>query len=155
MQQPIRDFMKQLKKRSERGSILMVVLFIAAAIGALAALSSSRVVSETRQQKNLENESLALTDAYAQLQLAMNVVNTSGYTDENRNVHLLEAMAGDYGGTAGGDAESAEAWLRDPSGILHGKIDGTDVRCYTGRDYIQRLASLKGETPGEVDPTGT
>jgi type II secretory pathway pseudopilin PulG len=132
----------------------MVVLFIAAAIGALAALSSSRVVSETRQQKNLENESLALTDAYAQLQLAMNVVNTSGYTDENRNVHLLEAMAGDYGGTAGGDAESAEAWLRDPSGILHGKIDGTDVRCYTGRDYIQRLASLKGETPGEVDPTG-
>ena len=58
--------MKQLKKRSERGSILMVVLFIAAAIGALAALSSSRVVSETRQQKNLENESLALTDAYAQ-----------------------------------------------------------------------------------------
>jgi type II secretory pathway pseudopilin PulG len=146
--------MKQ-QQRSERGTILVVVLFIATAIGALAALSSSRVVTETRQQKVLEDESHALTDAYAQLQMAMNVVNTSAYTDENRNIQLLEAMAGDYGGTAGGDPESTEAWLRDPSGILHGKIDGTDVRCYTGRDYIQRLAFLKGETPTEVDPTGT
>ncbi len=145
--------MKQ-QQRSERGTILVVVLFIAAAIGALAALSSSRVVTETRQQRVLEHESLALTDAYAQLQMAMNVVNTSAYTDENRNVQLLEAMAGDYGGTAGGDPVSEEVWLRDPSGILHGKIEGTDVRCYTGRDYIQRLASLKGETPTEVDPMG-
>jgi len=42
-----------------------------------------------------------------------------------------------------------------PTGIQHGKIYGTDVRCYEGRDYIQRLAALKGETPQEVDPTGT
>jgi len=147
--------MKQQRTRSERGTILVVVLFIAAAIGALAALSSGRVVTEIRHQKILENESLALTDAYAQLQLAMNVVNTSGYTDENRNVQLLNSMAGDYGGTIGGEPESAQDWLRDPTGIQHGKVDGTDVRCYLGRDYIQRLAALKGETPQEVDPTGT
>ncbi|MHC4163314.1 MAG: hypothetical protein ACYSUM_14390 [Planctomycetota bacterium] len=146
--------MKQ-QQRSERGTILVVVLFLATAIGALAALSSSRVVTETRQQRVLENESLALTDAYAQLQLAMNVVNTSAYTDENRNIELLNAMAGDYGGTVAGDPESEASWMRDPSGIQHGKIDGTDVRCYLGRDYIQRLAALKGETPQEVDPTGT
>jgi hypothetical protein len=142
------------QQRSERGSMLIVVLFLAAAIGALAALSSSRVVMETRQQTVLEHESLALTDAYAQLQLAMNVVNTSAYTDENRNIELLDAMAGDFGGTAGGEPDSAEVWLQDPSGIVHGKINGTDVRCYRGRDYIQRLAKLNGETPEEVDPTG-
>jgi hypothetical protein len=146
--------MKQ-QQRSERGTILVVVLFIATAIGALAALSSGRVVQETRQQRVMENESQALTDAYAQLQLAMNVVNTSAYTDENRNIELLEAMAGDHGGTVGGESEPEEAWLRDPGAILHGKIEGTDVRCYEGRDYIQRLAALKGETVEEVDPTGT
>jgi hypothetical protein len=84
----------------------------------------------------------------------MNVVNTSAYTDENRNVELLNAMAGDYGGTVAGDPEADESWLRDPDGITHGKINGTDVRCYLGRDYIQRLAELKGEEPTEVDPSG-
>jgi hypothetical protein len=142
------------QNRSERGTILVVVLFIAAAIGALAALSSSRVITEIRHQAVLEDESLALTDAYAQLQLAMNVVNTSAYTDENRNIQLLDAIAGNYGGTAGGEDDSADVWLQDPTGILHGKINGTDVRCYRGRDYIQRLAKLKGETPVEIDPTG-
>ena len=68
------------------------MLFIATAIGALAALSSSRVVTETRQQKVLEDESHALTDAYAQLQLAMNVVNTSAYTDENELRSHIEGL---------------------------------------------------------------
>jgi hypothetical protein len=140
--------------QTERGSILFAVLFLAAAIGALAALSSSRVVMETRQQSVLEHEAVALTDAYAQLQLAMNVVNTSPYTDDNRNIELLEAMNGEFGGTVAGDPDAAEPWLRDPGEVLHGKVRGTDVRVYLGRDYIQRLAVLKGEEPTEIDPYG-
>ncbi|MHC4549349.1 MAG: hypothetical protein ACYTEZ_11295 [Planctomycetota bacterium] len=138
----------------ERGTILVVILFIAASIAALAAISSSRVVAETKHQKVLENESLAFNEAYAQLQMALNVVNTSAYTDENKNIQLRDALAGSYGGTAGGDSPSADVWLQDPSGVVHGKIEGTDVRCYRGRDYIQRLAMLKGQTPVTVDPTG-
>ncbi|MHC4547845.1 MAG: hypothetical protein ACYTEZ_03630 [Planctomycetota bacterium] len=140
--------------KAERGTILVVILFIASAIAALAALSSSRVVTETRHQQVMEDESLALNEAYAQLQLALNVVNTSAYTDENKNIELLDAMLGAFGGTAGGDPESSYVWLQDPGGVVHGKIQGTDVRCYRGRDYIQRLAMLKGETPVEVDPGG-
>jgi Tfp pilus assembly protein PilX len=64
--------------KAERGTILVVILFIASAIAALAALSSSRVVTETRHQQVMEDESLALNEAYAQLQLALNVVNTAG-----------------------------------------------------------------------------
>ena len=140
--------------RNEKGAMLFVVLFIAAAIAALAAISSSRVVTETRSQKALEEESLAYNEAYSQLQLAMNVVNTSAYTDENKNIQLRDAMLGDFGGTAGGETASTEAWLQDPAGVFHGRIQGTDVRCYTGRDYLQRLAQLKGETVGDVDPDG-
>ncbi|MHC4547472.1 MAG: hypothetical protein ACYTEZ_01735 [Planctomycetota bacterium] len=140
--------------RSERGMVLVVVLFLAAAVAALAALSSSRIVAATRDQKVLEDESLAFNEAYAQLQMALNVVNTSAYDDENRNLELLEAVSGDHGGTAGGDTPPAEEWLQDPEGVSHGKVEGTDVRVYRGRDYIQRLAKLKGETPAEVDPDG-
>jgi hypothetical protein len=140
--------------RAERGSILVVILFIASAIAALAALSSSRIVSESRHQGVLEDETLAVNDAYAQLQMALNIVNTSAYTDENRNIELLEAIDGHHGGTAGGEAPSDEPWRQDPSDVLHGKIRGTDVRVYLGRDYIQRLALLRGETPTEVDPYG-
>ena len=132
------------QRRSERGTILVVILFIASAIAALAAISSSRVVTEIRSQKVLEEESLAYNEAYSQLQLAMNVVNTSAYTDENKNIELRDAMLGDFGGTAGNESVTGAVWLQDPSGVLHGKIQGTDVRCYTGRDYVQRLAQLKG-----------
>ncbi len=143
------------RMRTERGTVLVtVILFVAIAIAALAAISSSRVVSESDHQKALEQESQALNGAYGQLQLAMNVVNTSAYTDENRNIELRDAAAGLFGGTAGGEAESVEAWLRDPLGVLHGKVRGTDVRVYRGRDYVQRIALLKGVTPAAVDPEG-
>ena len=148
----------------ERGTILVtVILFIAVAIAGLAAISSSRVVTETEHQKTLEEETRAYHEAYAQLQLALNVVNSSAYTDENKNIELRNSMEGDYGGTVstttvtttvtyttelGTDGE----WLRDPEGILHGKIKGTDVRVYNGRDYIQRLSALKGRVLSAVDP---
>src|SRR5512134_2106182 len=140
---------------AERGTILVtVILFVAIAIAALAAISSSRVVSESDHQRALEQESQALNGAYGQIQLAMNVVNSSAYTDDNRNIELRDAVAGLYGGTAGGEAVAAEQWLRDPLGVVHGKIRGTDVRVYRGRDYVQRIAQLRGETPAAVDLDG-
>ncbi|MHC4972505.1 MAG: hypothetical protein ACYTG3_09245 [Planctomycetota bacterium] len=141
-------------RRDERGSILFVVLFLATAIAALAALSSGRVVAEVRTQEVLEDETQALGEAYAQLQVALNVVNTSAYNERNQNLALLDAVNGDFGGTAGGEASAEESWLDDPEGITHGKVDGTDVRVYRGREYIERLAKFKGEMPAEVDPEG-
>ena len=139
-------------RNRERGTILVVVLVIATAIAALAAISSGRVVSETRHQRVLEHEALALNEAYAQLQVALNVVNTSAYTDENNNIELRDAIKGDHGGTIAGNEDTAEVWMHDPDGVLHGQIKGTDVRVYRGREYIQRLAALKGDTPVAVDP---
>jgi hypothetical protein len=144
----------QYRRDRERGTILVVVLVIATAIAALAAISSGRVVSETRHQRVLEHESLALNEAYAQLQVALNVVNTSAYTDENSNIELRDAVKGDHGGTVAGNEDTTESWMHDPEGVLHGQIKGTDVRVYRGREYVQRLAALKGETPVGVDPGG-
>ncbi|MCK6458259.1 MAG: hypothetical protein L6Q95_00005 [Planctomycetes bacterium] len=138
---------------------MTVILFIAVAIAGLAAISSSRVVTESGHQRLLEEETRAYHEAYSQLQRALNVVNASAYTDENRNIEIRDAMQGEFGGTVvtttvtyttefGADDE----WLKDPDGILHGKIKGTDVRVYNGRDYIQRLAALKGQTATAVDP---
>jgi glutathione peroxidase-family protein len=84
----------------------------------------------------------------------MNVVNTSPYTDENRNIELRNSMNGDHGGTVAGEPDTDEPWLQDPTGVLHGKIRATDVRVYRGREYIERLAALKGDTPVAVDPEG-
>jgi len=139
-------------KEHQRGTILVVVLFLASAIAALAAISSGRVVTETRQQQTLERETRAYNDAYAQLQLALNVVNTSAYNDENQNLELLEAITGKHGGTVAGEDPPVEAWLHDPEGVLHGKIEGTDVRVYRAKDYIKRLAVLKGDDVVDVDP---
>jgi hypothetical protein len=139
-----------------------VILFIAVAIAGLAAISSSRVVTETEHQRTLEEETRAYHEAYAQLQMALNVVNASAYTDENKNVELRNSMEGDYGGTVSTTTVTTtttyttqlntEEWLQDPDGILHGKIKGTDVRVYNGRDYILRLAALKGVVASAVDP---
>jgi hypothetical protein len=139
-----------------------VILFIAVAIAGLAAISSSRVVTETEHQRTLEEETRAYHEAYAQLQMALNVVNASAYTDENKNVELRNSMEGDFGGTVSTTTVTttvtyttelgAEEWLRDPDGILHGKVKGTDVRVYNGRDYIQRLGALKGRIASAVDP---
>jgi hypothetical protein len=79
-------------------------------------------------------------------------VNTSAYTDETNNIELRDAMKGDHGGTVAGAEDTAESWMHDPTGVLHGRIQGTDVRVYRGREYIQRLAALKGDTPVAVDP---
>ncbi|MHC4817029.1 MAG: hypothetical protein ACYTF8_03060, partial [Planctomycetota bacterium] len=141
-------------RRGERGSILFVVLFLATAIAALATLSSSRVVAEVRTQKVLEDETQALSEAYAQLQVALNVVNTSAYNEKNQNLALLDAVNGDFGGTAGGETPTEESWLEDPEGITYGRVDRTDVRVYRGREYIERLAKFRGEMPTEVDPDG-
>jgi hypothetical protein len=153
----------------ERGTILVtVILFIAIAIAGLAAISSSRVVTETEHQRALEAETRAYHEAYTQLQVALNVVNASPYTDENRNISLRDSMEGLFGGTVPNAVQTAtrvvagtvsaykdqveDTWLLDPEGVTHGKIEGTDVRVYRGRDYILRLAALKGQVASTVDP---
>jgi len=146
--------MRGNRRDGERGTILLIVVFLATAIAGLAALSSGRVVTEARHQTVLEQESRAYNEAYAKIQLALNVVNTSAYNDENQNIELLEAIEGKHGGTVAGEDPPEEEWLRDPEGVLHGKVDGTDVRVYRARDYIKRLAKLKGHDIDDVDPAG-
>lgn len=183
------------RRRQERGVLLLVVVFIATAIAGLAAIVSSRVVSETRQQRTLENETRAFNAAYAQLHMALNVVNTSAYNEKNQNVELRESLLGLHGGTiapepgateavgevlfyqgqngesgrlvepggftTGFDRVNAEAgtlatdtWLDNKNDPLYGFISGTNVRVYSGRDYIKRLMRLRGEPVTEVDPFG-
>jgi len=89
----------QRRQRDERGHILLVIVFIATAIAGLAAITSGRVVSETKQQRVMEDETKAFKSAYAQLHVAMNVVNTSAYNDQNQNLILRNAVTGLYGGT--------------------------------------------------------
>jgi len=140
-------------RESQRGTILGVILFIATAIAALAAITSGRVVSETRMQRTMEQETRAYNEAYAQLQLALNVVNNSSYNDTNQNLELKAAMDGDHGGTAGSESDDHLAkWLHDPEDVVHGKIRGTDVRVYRGKDYLKRIAFLKGESFTDPDP---
>ncbi len=169
------------REGAERGTILLVVVFIATAIAGLALLGSSRVVTETRHHRVMENETQAYNDAFAQIHLAMNVVNTSAYDDNNQNLALREAIAGQFGGTAasatgtttqtttngGGKTTAAadpavlvdagsdgESWLDDPEGVVHGLIENTSVRVYRGRDYIRRLQKLRGDEVSDVDPFG-
>ncbi len=158
------------RERAERGTILLVVVFIATAIAGLALLGSSRVVSETRHHRVLENETQAYNDAFAQIHLAMNVVNTSAYDDENKNVAIREAIAGQFGGTIAdklsvtkttqtsvtyvADEERVDGWMEDPDGVFHGLIQNTSVRVYQARDYIKRVQKLRGTDVTDVDPLG-
>ncbi len=87
------------RRNGERGSLLLVVVFIATSIAGLAALISGRVVSEMKQQEVLEQETRAFNGAYAQINLAMNVVNTSAYNEKNQNLALRNAIDGGNGGT--------------------------------------------------------
>ena len=107
--------MKQPENRAERGTILLVVVFIATAIAGLALISSGRVVTETRYQLVMESESMAFNDAYAQIHLAMNVVNTSAYDDANHNLALRDAMGGAFGGTASAGTTAKQGPVRSPS----------------------------------------
>jgi len=97
---------QQSVRGAERGTILLVVVFIATAIAGLALLGSSRVVSESNHYRVLENESQAYNDAFAQIHLAMNVVNTSAYDDGNQNLALREGIAGQFGGTVADAVDS-------------------------------------------------
>ncbi len=165
------------REQFERGTILLVVVFIATAIAGLALLGSSRVVSETRHHRVLESETQAFNAAFGQIHLAMNVVNTSAYDDGNQNLALRDAIEGKFGGTADGavdttttttttkgngndpavatDSDAAAAsWLDDPEGVVHGLIENTSVRVYRGRDYIRRLQKLRGDELTDVDPFG-
>ncbi|MHC4138224.1 MAG: hypothetical protein ACYS0K_25095 [Planctomycetota bacterium] len=126
-----------------------MVIFIATAIAGLAALSAGRVVTETRFQKVMEDESRAYVEAYGQIHLAMNVVNNSAYNDQNHNLVIRDAIA-----SPTTDLDDSPPWMQDPEGVSHGLIEGTDVRVYRGRDYIRRLQKLKGEPPEDVDPYG-
>ena len=129
-------------QRGERGTILLVVVFIAAAIAGLAAISSGRVVSETRTQKVLEDETRAFNSAYAQIHLAMNVVNNSPYNEDNQNLVLRDAIAGFNGGTV---VEEQGAELR---------VEGTSKDPNGGADYFYengkavRLEKAGGEYSG-------
>ncbi|MFB3067559.1 MAG: hypothetical protein ACE10D_13720, partial [Planctomycetota bacterium] len=163
-------------RNSERGTMLIVVLFITLSIAGLAAISSGRVVAESNRQATLEDETRAFNQAYAQLHVAMNVVNNSFYDEVNHNLVLRSAFSAD--GLQGADdmdmdtlftklgrrggayaatsadlsAEQDLSWMDDPAGIDHGIILGTTTRVYRGRDYVQRLQKLRGETPSAVDP---
>jgi len=97
---------ERMKRR--RGNMLLLVLVIASAIAGLAAISSGRVVHEVKTQQVLEEETRAFNRAYAQLHMAMNVINTSAYDAENHNVALRNAVNGVHGGTAEGRAEATD-----------------------------------------------
>jgi len=190
--------------------MLVVAVFLAASIAALAGITAGRVVHATKRQEILEQETRALNSAYAQIHMAMNVVNNSAYNEQNQNLVLRDAIAGFNGGTviegqgaelrvqgtsldpdggaiyfyengkatrlenAGGELSGYVAktvtkdsyqgailnqdpalnWLDDSADPKYGLIGSTNVRVYKGRDYIKRLARLKGKTVTDVDPTG-
>jgi len=137
----------------ERGTMLAIVLFIASAIAVLATIGSGRVVMEAKSQRKLEDGSRALNEAYARLHFAINIVDNSPYDVDNRNIELQEAMNGDHGGTVAGETDTREAWMHDPAGVEHGKLESTDVRVYHARDYIPRLEKIKGEPVDlDIDP---
>ena len=147
--------------RRERGSILLVVILIATAIAGLAAISSSRVVSESKRQTVLEQETKAFKSAYAQLHVAMNVINTSAYDDLNRNVALRNSLAGLFGGTIAGTAEAgtpAGEGLFTRAGGITTIIDEDDDDDDDGElgeldDVEETLKSTfnGGEVPGDLD----
>ncbi|MHC4160817.1 MAG: hypothetical protein ACYSUM_01625 [Planctomycetota bacterium] len=138
------------KKRAQRGSILiLVVLMVASSIAVLATISAGRVVTETRFQKVMEDESRAYVEAYGQIHMAMNVVNNSAYDADNHNLAIRKAIA-----TPETDLGDAPLWLQDPDGVTHGLVEGTDVRVYRGREYIKRLQKLNGDEIEDVDPYG-
>jgi hypothetical protein len=137
-------------QRAQRGSMLiLVVLMVATSIAVLATISAGRVVTETRFQTVMEDESRAYVEAYGQIHMAMNVVNNSPYDNDNHNLAIRNAIA-----TPETDLGDAPLWLQDPEGVNHGLIEGTDVRVYRGREYIKRLQKLYGEPLEDVDPYG-
>jgi len=135
------------QRTAERGTLLLVVVFIATSIAGLAALISGRVVSETKQQEVLEHETRAFNGAYAQINMAMNIVNTSAYNEKNHNVALRNAINGVNGGTV------------DLTGIVEtGGESLDDVKTQvTGEEYVYyydkkgQVVEKRKYKPGGVD----
>ena len=137
-------------RRDDTGTaLIVVVLFLATAVAALAAIGAGRVATESRHQSVLEDESRALVEAYGSIHKALNIVNTSGYDDDNHNLVLRAAVANPVA-----DTEETLEWLRVPEGVTFGVLEGTDVRVYRARDYIQRLQQLRGVEIETVDLLG-
>jgi hypothetical protein len=132
-----------------------VIVFVATAIAVLATISSGRVVTEQRHQRILEDETRAYNRAFAQLHMALNVVNGSAYNNQNQNLVIRNALAAagsvtteeeqDRRNETVGDDRASSGWLDDPTGVEHGYIEGTNVRVYRGRDYIKRIQKLRGD----------
>ena len=170
------------RRAREQGSVLLVVsVFLATAIAALAAISSGRVVHATKSQRILEAETRALNSAYGQIHIAMNVVTNSAYDEENHNLVLRDAIAGLDGGSAAKSSSTTSAikklggetsgyiandgsvstndgesgrWLDDANDPVYGLVPSTNVRVYRARHYLQRLQRLKGEPVTDQDPNG-
>ncbi len=138
------------RRDRERGTILLVVAFVASAIAVLATISSGRVVSETRRHRGMEEETRAYNDAFARIHFAMNQVNNSAYNDQNQNLVIRTAL----GTPVSVSEDDGPEWMKDPQGVQHGVLEGTDTRVYRARDYIKRLQKLKGETVRDVDMVG-
>ena len=127
------------------------------AIAAIAGITSGRVLQEAKSQQALESATSATQQAYAQMQLAINVVVGSAYNGDNDNVELRAAIQGANGGTVDDTwlAPPADpAWIDDSNDPVYGLLRGTDVRVYHARDYIARLDRLLGQDHGDVDATG-
>ena len=52
-------------------------------------------------------------EAYAKIQMALNVVNTSAYNDENQNIELLDSIGGKHGGTVAGEDQPPQLVIPD------------------------------------------
>jgi hypothetical protein len=127
-------------------------MVVATAIAVLAGISAGRVVSETRHQAVMEDETRAMVEAYGRIHLAMNAVNNSPYNNQNQNLVIRGALA--EPATDLENLDDSLIWLEDPAGITHGLIEDTGVRVYRGREYVKRLQKLKGEPLEDVDPYG-
>jgi hypothetical protein len=139
--------MRTAANQGERGTILLVVSFIAVAIAGLAAISAARFVQENRLQTTQENESQALNEAFGQLNLALNVVYNSDYDDQNHNLAIRGAVEEPVP-----QLPDDPTWMADPTGVQHGLIEGTNVRVYHASDYLMRLQKIRGRPIEDVDP---
>ena len=108
----------------------------------LAAISAGRVVAEAGLEGTLENESRANNNAYAQLHVAFNIVNTSAYTDTNRNIELWDAVDGLHGGTAAGEISLAKKWLRDPDDVVQACGAANTLLAPDQKVFPRRIAAV-------------
>ena len=144
-------------RRTERGTILLVVVFIATAVAALAAISSGRVVTEIRAHTTMENETRAYNEAFSQLHMALNIVNSSPYNDQNQNLVIRDALAdaayvtqseedAHRAAMVGTERVASSGWLDDPMGLNDSVTPDAAKRLYG-------LVGLGGVTGGVFGTT--